>query len=290
MRAQRHYARHSGPPKLLTENKLSIWTTISGDAHDEMAKKLELLRAKGDEMTISLKQSEAALDARVHDLQQTRVQCEELVRSKAQLSEELRQKKLALEDSQQKLNGTESELERMKQWHVWLKQAEQERISEQRDKHQKQVEELVTKINDMKVVHERALSKHTTERASRYVLGVHSEPFKPRADRNPHFHFHSPLSREVVESQMHKLEQDAWVRASELKSLHKEHETLVDDNKRLMQQTETLRVAKDRLIEEKTSVMMRLAEVESELKKTGTEVRDPTTASKVEFAIRSLPF
>ncbi|WZN60011.1 hypothetical protein HKI87_02g15390 [Chloropicon roscoffensis] len=214
-----------------------------GDAHDEMAKKLELLRAKGDEMTISLKQSEAALDARVHDLQQTRVQCEELVRSKAQLSEELRQKKLALEDSQQKLNGTESELERMKQWHVWLKQAEQERISEQRDKHQKQVEELVTKINDMKVVHERALSKHTTERAS----------------------------REVVESQMHKLEQDAWVRASELKSLHKEHETLVDDNKRLMQQTETLRVAKDRLIEEKTSVMMRLAEVESELKKTGTE-------------------
>ena len=91
-------------------------------------------------------------------------------------------------------------------------------------------------------------------------------------------------------SQMHKLEQDAWVRASELKSLHKEHETLVDDNKRLMQQTETLRVAKDRLIEEKTSVMMRLAEVESELKKTGTEVRDPTTASKVEFAIRSLPF
>ena len=89
---------------------------------------------------------------------------------------------------------------------------------------------------------------------------------------------------------MHKLEQDAWVRASELKSLHKEHETLVDDNKRLMQQTETLRVAKDRLIEEKTSVMMRLAEVESELKKTGTEVRDTTTASKVEFAIRSLPF
>ena len=71
--------------------------------------------------------------------------------------------------------------------------------------------------------------------------------------------------REVMESQMHKLEQDAWVRASELKSLHKEHETLVEDNKRLSQQAETLRAAKDRLIEEKTSVMMKLAEVESEL-------------------------
>ena len=71
---------------------------------------------------------------------------------------------------------------------------------------------------------------------------------------------------------MHKLEQDAWVRASELKGLHKEHGSLVEDNKRLMQQAEALRQAKDRLIEEKTSVMMRLAEVESELKKTGTEV------------------
>lgn len=82
-------------------------------------------------------------------------------------------------------------------------------------------------------------------------------------------------SREVMESQMHKLEQDAWVRASELKSLHKEHETLVEDNKRLSQQAEQLRLAKDKLIEDKTQVMMRLAEVESELKKTGTEVSTP---------------
>ena len=71
--------------------------------------------------------------------------------------------------------------------------------------------------------------------------------------------------------QMHKLEQDAWVRASELKSLHKEQQTLTEDNKRLGQQAEGLRLAKDELLEEKTKIMMKLAEVESELKKTGSE-------------------
>ena len=47
---------------------------------------------------------------------------------------------------------------------MWLKQAEQERIGEQRDKHQKHVESLVTQINDIKVAKERIASQHTTEK------------------------------------------------------------------------------------------------------------------------------
>ena len=68
---------------------------------------LEYNRAGRDELHVDLKKSEAACEARVHDLHAARVQCEELVRSKAQLTEELRQKKLAHEDCQLKLKNSD---------------------------------------------------------------------------------------------------------------------------------------------------------------------------------------
>ena len=213
------------------------------EAQEKSTKELSLVKSRRDELRVDLERSEAACEARVTDLHQSRVQCEELVRSKATLVEELRAKKLAHEDTTHKLEAAESELERLKQWHVWLKQAEQERLQEQRTKHHKEVEDLRKQMNEMRVMHERVVSQHSTEKSA----------------------------REVVESQMHKLEQDAWVRASELKSLHKEQQVLVEDNKRLNQVSETLRASKDKLVEEKTELMMRFAQVESELKKQGTE-------------------
>ena len=54
------------------------------EAHQALQRKLEMQKSKSDELNISLKQSEAACEARVHDLHQSRVQCEELVRSKGE--------------------------------------------------------------------------------------------------------------------------------------------------------------------------------------------------------------
>ena len=128
------------------------------------------LQERFDERDRACERLSAANDARSSDLNILRVQLEENLREKGRVEKELSMERTETQRTKQEMAAVNAEIERLKQWHVWLKQAEGERLREEKDKFENQLKGVVQEVNEWKIEAEKFKSKAENEKNAKEVL------------------------------------------------------------------------------------------------------------------------